>query len=250
MMAKKKWLSLIIAMGLAAVWAGASFAADDISSIRIVTPAWSTLTNEDGTGLYFDLMRKVFEPAGVEITYDIVPWKRAKDMVRSGEADALLAAYLTEDDPAFIYPEHPMDLDYTVAVFKKGDIAWDGRKSLEGKAVVWKRGYNYQNYIDVKVEWSEIDSTAQGFLMVEKNRVDAYLDIKPTIDGYIKEHPDETSQFQVETAFTINTYPRFGNNSSSRKLIEIYDKRMADLKASGELAEVFKKWGMALPPWK
>ena len=250
MMSMKKWFSLSIAVGLALVLTGTPFAADDISAIRIVTPSWNTLTNEDGTGLYFDLMRKVFEPAGIKMKYEIVPWKRAKDMIQAGVADALLAAYLTKDDPNFIYPEHPMDVDYTVAVFKKGEMTWDGRKSLEGKTAVWKRGYNYQNYLDVKMDWSEIDSTDQGFNMVEKDRVDAYLDIKPTIDGYMKEHPDETSQLQVETAFTINTYPRFGNNSRSRKLIDIYDKRMAELKDSGELAEVFKKWGMDLPPWK
>ena len=50
-----------------------------------------------------------------------------------------------------------MDVDYTVAVFKKDNIKWEGQQSLKGKKVVWMRGYNYQNYLKTDVSWSEID---------------------------------------------------------------------------------------------
>ena len=41
--------------------------------IRIATPAWAKLTAKDGSGLYFDLLRKVYGPAGVKLEYRIAP---------------------------------------------------------------------------------------------------------------------------------------------------------------------------------
>jgi polar amino acid transport system substrate-binding protein len=46
-------------------------------SITIATPVWKGWTNEDGTGLYFELLKLVYEPVGVSVQYEFVPWARA-----------------------------------------------------------------------------------------------------------------------------------------------------------------------------
>lgn len=224
--------------------------AQEIKSIKVITPAWATLTNKDGTGLYFDLVRKIFEPAGIKVYYEIAPWKRAKKKITSGESDFMLAAYLTKDNPDYLYPENPMDVDYTIAIFLKDKIKWKAQETLKNKTVVWKRGYNYHNYLDVPVKWSEVNESEQAWNMVKKNRVDFYLDILPDINAYIKKNNIDMKNIGKETAFTINTYMRFGNSERSKKLISIFDKRMDIIKQNGELEEVFKKWGHELPPWK
>jgi polar amino acid transport system substrate-binding protein len=222
--------------------------ADSPEEIVIVTPKWEKLTRKDGTGLYFEMLRSLYEPAGVSLKYEIVPWKRAKKMLLGGLADALPAAYLTPDDPAWIYPAHPMDTDVVKAVFlRNGPLEWNGASSVAGKRAVWPRGYNFHNYLDVAVTWNEIDKPFQGWRIVESGRADVYLDIEPVVTEYLKDHPGAKSRFSVETIFTINTYLRFANTERSKRLIGIFDRRMPELIESGEMARLFRKWRMPRP---
>lgn len=131
--------------------------ADGIVSANIITSAWPGLTNADGTGLYFDLFRAVYEPAGISVTFTIAPWKRGRKEVADGRADLMPAAYLTRNTPEYRYPAHPMDVDTVVAIFKRDKIDWAGPASMAGKKAVWKAGYNFQNYLDVAVDWERPD---------------------------------------------------------------------------------------------
>ncbi len=45
--------------------------------IKIVSDSWHNLTMENGTGLYFDLIRKVFEPLGIKVKIEIVHYARS-----------------------------------------------------------------------------------------------------------------------------------------------------------------------------
>jgi hypothetical protein len=65
---------------------------DKNKTIFIVTPEWDGQTNKDGTGLFFDIVRSVYEPEGIKMKFEIVPWKRAELMVISDKA-ALLDSY-------------------------------------------------------------------------------------------------------------------------------------------------------------
>ena len=218
------------------------------TAIRIAAPAWNRLTAEDGSGLYFDLLRKIYGPAGVKLTYRIVPWKRAKEMVRRGEADAMPAAYRTPEAEGWIYPNLPMDVDRVMAVVRRGEIAdWRGPDSLKGRLVVWLRGYNFQNYLEVALNWHEVDSAEQGWTMVAQGRAGAYLDILPEVNKRLKNKPDQNGIFRIEAALVINAYLRFIDRPGSRKLIEIYDRRMADLMGTPELINLYHSWGQAYP---
>lgn len=216
--------------------------------IRIATPAWAKLTAKDGSGLYFDLLRKIYGPAGVKLEYQIAPWKRAKAMIRRGEADAMLAAYRTPPEDGWIYPNKPMDVDQIMAVVRREAMTdWRGTETLGGRRVVWLRGYNFQNYIKADMKWREVDNAKQGWTMVARGRADAYLDILPEVTHYLKNNPDQTGLFRIEEALAINTYLRFADRPKSRKLIETYDRRMAELLGTKELIELYRSWEQAYP---
>ena len=125
----------------------------DLKTLIVASPAWEGYTHEDGSGLYFELLRKIYQPRGIAVETLIVPWKRAKAKILNDQADCMPAAYLTPEDDRWTYPGYPMDVDYTAAVFLRRKVeAWDGLKTLAGKSVVWPRGYNFQNYLDVNVD--------------------------------------------------------------------------------------------------
>ena len=215
----------------------------------MITPSWDRYTNEDGTGLYFDLFRKIFEPVGIKLEFSFTPWKRANHEIKSGNADFMVNAYLTGDNYNFIYPRQPMNANYTVAIFNKKNTEWFGQKSMENKKVNWMRGYSFQNYLGVNVDWNEVNTAEQGWKLIEAGRVDYYLDDSLTTDIFIKENNPDMDKFGKEIAFSIKTYPRFYNNEKSRELIRIYDERVEILIENGEMEALFNQWEIKPPPW-
>jgi polar amino acid transport system substrate-binding protein len=222
-----------------------------ITTIHIATPAWEGYTNADGTGLWFEIVRAVYEPVGIHMSYEIMPWKRAMDQVMSGKADAMLGEY---DNKDLVMPRYPLDVERTGVVFKKDTIStWTGVTSLAGKTVVWLRGYNYNEASElagIKCTWYEVDRSDQAWRMLEKGRVAFYLDDRNDIKTYIETHPLDMTPYQVETAWVTNTYVAFGKSKRAEQLIAIYDQRIPELLVSGELQKLFETWKVEFPPFK
>ena len=224
-----------------------------ITEIRIVTPAWPDQTNEDGTGLFFDIVRSVYEPVGIKMTYEIFPWKRAEAMIASAEADAMLSALKRKDR---LTPEYPLWVEYTAVVFRKDKIKeWNGLKTLDNKRTVWLRGYDFHtiSYLkSVKLDWAEIDEYESGWKMLEKGRTDFYIDALADIEQYIRKNKPDMNVYQVETVWGENAYMSFSKTEKSKKLIEIYDRKIIEMFKSGELKKIFEKWNVIFSPdaWK
>lgn len=225
-----------------------AFCAEAEKKITVVSPSWDKYTHENGSGLYFELLQIIYEPYGFKVQSRIVPWARCKAMIQEGKADCMPAAYLTPDDDRWTYPNYPLDVDYTGVVFLPETIAtWNGPATLSGHTIVWPRGYNFQNYIDIDFKWTEIDSEQQGWEMVQAGRVDFYMDILPEIYSYMDNNNIYSESLQVETVFFIKTYMRFGTGDRSKELREMYDKGIQQLLESGELEHLYKKWSAVFP---
>ena len=224
--------------------------AQEITTINIVTPAWEDQTNEDGTGLYFDIMRAVYEPLGITVSYKFVPWKRAMDSVISLDADALLGEY---DNEKLLMPRYPLDIERTSVVFKKDRIAWDGIQTLVGKKVVWLNGYDYHTVSELEglqYEWDEVRSRENAWKMLGIDRIDFYMDALVDMEGSIEEGQIDMTPYQIETILTTNIYVGFGKSERAERLIEMYDRQIPKLLESGELQKIFEKWEMEFPPFE
>ncbi|WP_166405087.1 substrate-binding periplasmic protein [Desulfonema ishimotonii] len=223
---------------------------EEITSIKIVTPAWESQTNEDGTGLLFDIVRNVYEPVGIKMEYEIVPWKRAEVMLAAKRADAMLSARKRKDR---LTPEYPMWMEYTAAVFRKDNVTdWNGVKTLEGKKSIWLRGYDFHTDDKLKrlnLRWYEVDSYAQGWAMLnKKGRADFFLDALVDMSQYIRKNRINMSQYQIEALWGEPSYMSFAKTEKSDRLIKIYDERIVKLFKSGELKKLFDKWEIKYSP--
>ena len=225
--------------------------ADKITTIHIVTPAWKNQTHEDGTGLFFEIVRAVYKPLGIELKYHIMPWKRASYMVENQKADAMFCVL---QDSKFLIPQYPLFVDYTAVLFKKENIReWKGLETLQGKTAAWPRGYDYHKQPQMKgisLKFNEVKYLNQGFAMLNSDRVDFYIDALVDLEFYIKERDIDMTPYQLEIPYGKNTYIGFAQTERSQKLIKIHDTRILELLNSGELEKLFKKWGIPLPHYK
>lgn len=225
----------------------------EAGEIRFATPEWEGQTNADGTGLFFDIVRAVYEPVGIKVSYTIVPWKRAKVMVNAGKADALLCEWAdTAIKDGQIVPKSPLSIDYTAVVFKKAAFPdWKGLESLQGKHAVWRRGYDYQLLRwmeDITVKYTEIDNPDMAWRMLTNDHVDVYMDSLIDIRYYIDDKKPDMAPYRMETLWSAKTYVAFANAPASKPLMTIYDERLPLLIESGELANLHKKWKIDFTP--
>ena len=222
---------------------------EDYTTIDIVTPSWENVTNKDGSGLYFDILRKIYDPYDIELKFTIVPWRRAVDMVKNKQSDTMLGGYyVVSDEVKDLFPRYPIGREVLAALIKKGPATvWEGKKSVAHKNVVWIRGYNYHKYLDVSTNGMEIDREAQGWKMVESGRADAYFENINFLNRYIKNEKVDMGQYEIHIISERPLFARFSNTPKSRKLIEIYDSRMPELLEQDEIRRLFDKWGFPYP---
>jgi len=249
---KKFWVFGIILLGLGFL-PHQPILADEIKTIQLVSGEWQGYTNQDGTGLYWEVVKAVFESTGIEVKTEVLPWKRAVYHLKKGRADVLVGDYYSKekDGREFLYPnwhlavEEPM-----IIVFKKGmEGDWDANKinSLNGKTVGWIRGYDFDKTLlkNIRVDKHEISKLKSALRMLEKGRLTALIDYKSGVLPAAKE-----AGINYEDVFTNKTiksgnklYVIFTNNARSKKLVKLYDERMNKLVRSGEIFKIFEKWG-------
>ncbi len=224
---------------LASLLFASSLNAGEIKDVFAVSEEWEDCTNADGTGLYWDILREVYKLDGIELKHQNAPYARCAKMVQGKEADILVGCYYKEKE-GMLYPakEAFMDADKVVVLFKDGGSYTD-QKSLEGKKVGWVRGYDYDKYLEVKVEKQEFGSREQGVKMVQAGRIDFLLDAAVDIEGL-----DEKllAGVKVHDCMKLYLYYAFQDTERGKKLIGIYEKNLAKLKESGQLKELFEKY--------
>lgn len=222
-------------------------------TLRVVTPSWNNQTNEDGTGLFFEIVRAAYARTDVRMTHVIVPWKRAISMVKHGDADAMLCVWKEHaDEYGLVVPRYPMFVEHTACVFpaeRKG--RWRGIESLAHQRIIWLRGYDYHattHLGEVPMEWSEVDDYDQAWGMLKRDRVDYYIDALIDIDQYVAENHIPLDQYEIRILWGQNAYVAFTDAPSSPPLMDQFDKWIRAIFDSGELKAIYEKWGVRFSP--
>ena len=58
------------------------------AEIILASEEWANATNKDGTGLYWDIFRAVYEPVGIKTKFIIRSYKGSVSLVKKNQADA------------------------------------------------------------------------------------------------------------------------------------------------------------------
>ena len=238
----KRWcLALALAL-LLPVWAQAE---DALRDIRLVSEVWHDYTNTDGSGLGWDIMRKVFEPAGVVLKMQNVPYTRSVGLVQRGEADAWLGSYRDEVTEGVFYPKWYYDQDPIVALGLR-ETPSPTLKDLGKYRLVWMRGYGYERYLPNVKAYSELQRRAGVLGMLKLGYADFYIDAVAEVNDLL-EAVDDRDKYRVSSLTKLPLYVGFADTPKGRSLAELFDRRMSALVTAGRLRPVFSAWGQPYP---
>lgn len=241
-----------LALAVASLVLGPATAAaadtSDIDTIHVASPAWGWLTEESGSGLYWALLRAVYNPAGIDLAIHTRPYSRAVEAVLAGKYDAWPASYPNEHSEA-VYPDWHMDAEPVYAAYNPETIpTWQQEASLKGRKVAWVRDYNYQKYLDVPVDPFRQSERQAALKQVAQGRVAAFLDARSTLEQTLAD-TDVADQLELGWVRAIKLYMAYSPTERGGRLAAIWDRRFPKLLASGKVADLYDNWDWPDPQW-
>jgi len=212
------------------------------TEIIMASEEWSNATNRDGTGLYWDIFRAVYEPLGIKTKFIIQSYDGSVKLVKKNRVDAAVGIY---PDPiqGALFSQYPFVKDYVLVLFKKNKLnQWNGQESLQNKKVAWIKGYAYDDYLDIPVIKEEFSNRDNILRRLENDQVDFFMDTRNDMESVLNKGIVEVSQYTVETVLELDRYLVFADNQKGKKLKKIFDYRFPHLVKSGEIEKLFAKW--------
>ena len=218
------------------------FAGNIPTEIIMASEEWANATNRDGTGLYWDIFRAVYEPVGIKTKFIIQSYDGSVKLVKKNRVDAAVGIY---PDPiqGALFSQYPFVKDYVLVLFKKNKLnQWIGPESLQNKKVAWIKGYAYDDYLEIPVIKKEFSLRDNILRRLENDQIDFFLDTRNDMESVLNKGIVEVSQYTVETVLELDRYLVFADNRKGRKLKKIFDYRFPRLVKSGEIERLFVKW--------
>jgi len=213
------------------------------ANILLASEEWEDYTRADGSGLGWDIMRKVFEPAGVTVSIRVEPYLRAVGLVQRGEAQAWVGSY--RDEANALYPRWNYDTDHIYALGLASRPA-PTLDTLGNYRLAWVRGYELHRYLPHIKRYNEVQRRTGILAMLDHDRADYYIDALNEIQTVIRQAPDAARYKRTHVA-ELPLYLGFADTAEGRQLRTLFDQRMDHLVPSGELREIFAKWGQPYP---
>jgi polar amino acid transport system substrate-binding protein len=220
-----------------------------IKSISIVAPEWEDFTNRDGSGLYWELLKLIYEPEGIRLRHATVPWNRAMKMVTRYQVySAIVGEYLDTEEP-LIFPQFAIDVEYmSVLTRSERGLPWQGLDSLSGKNVGWIKGYDVLPEDQRDFVLVEYRTTAAGLELLADGRIDYMIDEWDEIAAAAAEKGEDMGRYTFnEMPDGTDVYVGFTDSPLSAIYIGIYDKRMRELYSSKQLQQLYEKYEAEIP---
>lgn len=233
---RNRILKVLVGCLLAPVAWAEPFPADEI---HLVTEVWARHTEADGSGLGWDILRRVYEPAGIRLKIRSMPYTRSIGLVQRGEADAWVGSYAGEVEGT-LYPRWHYDADQ-VSALSRSSTPVPTLASLGQYRLAWMRGYSYQAYLPNLKHFEEIHRRNGILSMLDLGHVDFYIDARTEVDDVLHSAADP-SRYRITPLTRLPLYLGFADTERGRRLAGIFDRRMGALVASGELRPLFRRW--------
>ncbi len=213
----------------------------------------------DRPGYCIELIKAIFEPAGIKIDYQVIPWTQALAEVQANKIDAIIGTSPSECTTC-LFPWEAAGPNQNSYYIKKGNPwIFNGLNSLRNKHLGVIEGYFYDDgpldkYItDIgapQVQKSAGDNALEHNLKeLEAGRLDVIVENDLVIREALRSlglAPD--SVVPVGQAKTQNIFLGFApGKDRSKTYLNLWDRGIKNLRASGKLKEILARYNV--PDW-
>lgn len=195
---------------------------------------------------------RVFNDAGYQVKYVVQPWKRDKQLVVDGHADALMPAYCSPDRVKFYLCSEPL-VTGKLVFFHRTDFPfhWSKPSDLEGLKIGATLGYYYGADFEQmekagKLQVLRIASDETNMRLLMMGRIQLFPQDEAVGYAMIKqlfpksrwhEITNDSHPLHTESLYLLFTRatPR------GRHLMEVFNKGLLKLRNQNQLEDMLKK---------
>ena len=219
-----------------------------IKEVISTSPSWETFTNQDGTGLYHEILHEVFALYGIPVRHEYAKSNRSEELVKLNLADMMTCDDMAE--PPLVLARYPLYTNDFYVFFNKDRIgSWKGEQSLWGKEVLSQPGYYSAQNFPVPVKIKDVMTGTQAVSMILMDRSDFYVDDLTLINQSLKENTlsYKRDDFAIKKVGERSYFPLFNTSAKGKQIMKMYNDGMYKLHKQGKLRPIYKKWGYQYP---
>lgn len=208
-------------------------------------------------GFTIEVLEQIFSAHDTALDYQLTSWSRALEQAYGGEADCVVGAY-REEAPGLLFPRQHFAVDVpTFYVLAEDTWRYQDEASLDGRLVGVIADYSYGEKFDA---WMKLHprqvNVASGYRPLLNNvrmllagRVDVLVETPVVMDALLAEHGLEgvLREAGTEPSGDGRLYLACTNSPRGHQFTEQFDAGWERLQASGVLAEIYGRYGVAPP---
>jgi len=226
-----------------------SISAETITLCSLDRPS---LSQKDGTGYYWDLLRAVYEAEGTKLKFHSVPFKRCLAQVEAKKVDGTVAVYKTpERSKKFTYPKSRLNFSNYGLTYLKA-TSFDKLENIKGRVGII-RGYDFSAWLPSNLRVHTLNNNYQAIRMLQLKRLDYHADDIQDILSTLKTMGEQPDQFIFKTFGSRDVYIALTKDARGQKLANRFDSGLKKVFEDGTLERLIKEHGIVtsiLPDFK
>ncbi len=200
--------------------------------ITVGADEWINYTGENGNGIYFQLLKKIYPDE--KINFKIQPLKQSIADFNAHKLDIIVGVYKNEL-PKALFPQWYIDTEYPVlAFYDKKHINIKHLSDLIKLKPAWSSWFKFTKFLPFEKKTLVVDSIVSGFDALKQQQADIFIEYAYTVPEKIS---DNVAAIEILPAQHV--YAAFQHNQLGRKLAKIFDLKMLELRSNGELAKLY-----------
>jgi polar amino acid transport system substrate-binding protein len=237
---------------------------EDAETITLVADEWPPFNSVPGSeeeGYLVDVARAVFVKKGINVSYKLLPWKRAIELTRNGKYNGIIGASRT-DAPDFVFPSEELSRNF-ISFYVRKDSNWKfvNRNDIIKISLGVIAGYDYRKWLLDYISTYQSDPEKiqimagdrplnRNILKLINKRVDAIVDNEAVIlnvarSMYVTDQI-KLAGYDSEPAFIYIAFSP--GNADSQRYADILSEGIIQLRKSGQLELILSRYG--LKDWK
>ncbi|WP_027185190.1 substrate-binding periplasmic protein [Desulfovibrio inopinatus] len=206
-------------------------------------------------GYAVEIAKRIFKKAGHKVIYTVKPWKTAIEDVQSGKDTGIIGTTKAESND-FIFPDEPIGRPRNTFFVRKNDHwTYSSPESLDSKRLGIIKYYDYGTALNTYI-YANLGTDAivisegkkalkNNFkllmdkkidVLAEDSNVGTYTALKMGILNKVAQVNAGSPPVDIFIAFSPQ-------NPKSKTYADIFDKGLRELRSSGRLARILKRYG-------
>jgi polar amino acid transport system substrate-binding protein len=230
--------------------------AADGGVLRVRADSWMPFNGDPAAekpGYVVEFLREIFEPQGIKVDYQVMPWADALRAAAAGEIDGVICANTTEAQKLVIGKEAIAEPQFSLFVRKDNKWAYQNLHSFQGIMLGAVEGYSYWDSIDGYIKksappavkfYSGNTPAVEAVADLSSGKIDVFVESVLVFYWALKSTGQKFSDFRAAyTEPTEPLYVAFTKNKQGLEFARKLDAGLVRLKESGRYDAILDRYG-------